>query len=265
MIFLILFFAITIILYIIIVRKIHDFSYPTVDLQNFKENNLKKVLFIYPHPDDETMSSGGLIHKMSKDKFFNVHVVSITKGECGDEKLKLEPKELGSVREQEFAHALKTLGVSNLEIWSFPDGSTTNHINEIRSGIKKYITKNQINLIVTYEKYGLYGHPDHVLLSEIIYSLKNSNIKVLYSTLPSKILKHLSLPKKLTYKDRTIEMSHKVISDPEFKINITGSIIHKYLAAKKYKSQRLGSKKMPLWLMALFGNYEYYTSKYKKL
>ena len=31
-------------------------------------NNYKNVLFIYPHPDDETMSSGALINHFAKSK-----------------------------------------------------------------------------------------------------------------------------------------------------------------------------------------------------
>lgn len=239
------------------------------DLINLKLNPDKKtkILFIYPHPDDETMTSGSLMSRLVDDQRFEVYAVSVTHGEHGDEKYKLPPYELAEVRKSEFKQAMETLGVKRLDLWNFIDGNMSGQEKEIKAKVTEFITKNEIDVVVTFERLGLYGHPDHILLSKVVneisLELKERNIKVLYSTLPDSIIKRLNLPKTLTYKDRVVQLNPENISDPEFKINGFRYILKKYMAARKYKSQNLTGGKMPLLFAILRIPYEYYTTKYE--
>lgn len=221
------------------------------------------VLVIYPHPDDELVFSGGLINKLSRCEGVNLYVISTTKGEYGDEILKLPPKELGGVRSKEFHEVMNILGCKNFNLWDFTDGQMTSQKEEVKSKIREFIKKYNIDLVVTYEKFGLYGHPDHIILSMIVHELSQElNFKVLYSTLPAKVLKRLDMPKTLTYKDKVVELKLDGIAKPELKLNTTLNIPERYESAKKYKSQNIDRGK-PLWLVNLFANYEYYTTKYE--
>jgi len=69
----------------VVILRLHSVRLPSLKLSDLKKKGIKNVLFIYPHPDDEAMSAGGLITKMSRDPEFTTYVVDITKGEHGDE------------------------------------------------------------------------------------------------------------------------------------------------------------------------------------
>lgn len=245
--------------YLILSYKFNDISVPNLRLP--KKGN---ILIIYPHPDDELGMSGGLINKLSKRKGINLYVVSTTKGENGDELLKLPPEELGIVRKKEFVKVQHVLGTQHFEIWDFSDGGMVSQENEVKEKIKEFIQNKNINLAITYEKLGLYGHPDHIILSKIIHELSNEmTLDVLYSTLPNKILERLNLPKTLTYKDRVVELTLDKITTPEYKLNIISNLPKRYRASKEYKSQNI-ARGRPLWLVNLFSNYEYYTKTYSE-
>lgn len=245
----------------VMVFKLHSVKLPNLKLRELKKKGIKNVLFIYPHPDDEIMSAGGLISKMSNDTDFNVCVVDITKGERGDEILKVTPKVLGAIREQEFYKALFTIGIRNCEIWDFPDGSVPLKLKDLRKAIEKYIKDKEIDLVITYERFGIYGHQDHVNLSKVIHeiSLDNKKLKVLYSTISPQIAKLMNIKGSIHGLDLEEFETNEL---PEFKLPIFGELLTKYRALRRYRSQNL-SQKFPLWVTILISPYEYYTTKYK--
>jgi N-acetylglucosamine malate deacetylase 1 len=79
------------------------------------------VLAVAPHPDDEVLGCGGSIvrHIQARRQAF---VVYLSSGEHGS--ADRPPAELGPLREQEAAEAMRTLGVpdANLRFLRFPDG-----------------------------------------------------------------------------------------------------------------------------------------------
>src|SRR6185369_17181378 len=91
-----------------------------------------KYLFIFPHPDDETIACAATIKKLV-DAGEHVTVVSVTDGGAGEVKQEAEAmlKELGSVsklRRYEFAQAVEFLGVTETRILDFEDGQMTNQM-----------------------------------------------------------------------------------------------------------------------------------------
>ncbi|MEO6729376.1 MAG: PIG-L family deacetylase, partial [Candidatus Dojkabacteria bacterium] len=244
----------------VIILKLHPVRLPNLKLSNIKRKGIKNVLFIYPHPDDEVMSAGGLICKMSRDPELNVFVVDITKGERGDEIMKVTPKVLGAIREQEYYKALFTVGIGNAEIWDFPDGSVPAKVKELKKTIEKYIEENKIDFVITYERFGIYGHQDHVNLSKVIYEIskENKKLKVLYSTISPQIAKMINIKDGIKGLELEDFESNEV---PEMKLPIYSELLTKYRALRKYKSQNL-SQKYPLWVTILMSPYEYYTTKY---
>ncbi|MEP7103356.1 MAG: PIG-L family deacetylase [Candidatus Dojkabacteria bacterium] len=250
--------------YIMILILLQDLHFPNLELKKFqvKDSESKtNVLFIFPHPDDEVMSSGGLLRKLVKDKNFNVFVVDVTKGDRGDEILKLSPEELGKVRESEFKIVMKIVGVKNGEVWDIPDGKVPENFEKLKRQVEEFIQKNNINLVVTYEKWGVYGHQDHVALSKVVHEISESNkdVKVLYSTIGPKVARSLNLKKYIKGLDLANFESNE---PPEFKLFTLKEAFARFLAARQYKSQNL-SHKYPLWVTILMNPYEYYTTKYE--
>ncbi len=182
--------------YLILFFALNSLDYPDLDINKILTGKDKyKVLVIYPHPDDETMASGGLMAKLAYDSKYNVKCVTITTGQKGDELIKLPPKELGDLRAKEFASAMKVLKIKNFEAWNFMDGNVRNEDKELRLRIKELLDKFSPDLIITYEKSGVYGHPDHVALSRIVTDVsKNYPAKLLYTTISDRQAKFAHLP-----------------------------------------------------------------------
>lgn len=139
----------------------------------------KKILCIFPHPDDETFATGSLLQTAQKLDITTI-AVSLTHGELGYSKTaKGDP--LYKMREQEFRQAVLTLGVDFTEIGNLPDGKLREEETALRNSIKVYIEKYNPDLVVTYDHGGLTGHPDHIITSVITLELcKEKKIPLLF-------------------------------------------------------------------------------------
>lgn len=248
----ILIFFLVLISTVILIILINDFNVKSLFPSEFKS---KKILFIYPHPDDEILASGGLISALPKNNFF---VISVTKGEKGNEKFKLSPKDLGKLRENEFRRAMARLGVKNFEIWDFSDGGINTQSHELFNKISDFIVKNKIDTVATFERTGIYGHQDHVALSKMVNDL--NTVSKLFSTLPLKIEKLYNIQGRIKNLDLVKNSNNE---PPEFKIFTGFSIIKRYYALKSYRSQHLGHR-LPLLLKLILMPFEYYTTNWKK-
>lgn len=221
-----------------------------------------KILAIDPHPDDETMTSGGFLSKFGEDQRVDIKHICITKGEKGDELLKITEAELAKTREMEYNNAIEILGVDSYEIWNFQDGQIDRRIEQIKKKLFKEVNKFSPDLILVYERAGLYGHPDHIALTSLVYDVVNSEvfskqkkIKILYKTLPKNVLKHMKLPLHMA-NGKKIEQA-----PPIYRLPVWQYLFQKYRAVKQHKSQNLTHGK-PLWLLMLLFNNEYFTDKY---
>lgn len=244
--------------WVILVLYVNDFSLSNLNLKRFLGKSEFKSIVIYPHPDDETMASGGLIQKLKN--FGEVKVITATKGQYGTELLNLPPEELAYVRSNEFMYAMNKLEINNYEQWEFIDGTLVDSHSQLVEKIEETIKSFNPDLIVTYERSGVYGHRDHIALSSAVKNVSDNNktIKVLYSTLPAKILKKFMLPSQINGVPIP-EFQKQMV--PEFKIFTLPNNFAKLKAAKGYKSQNL-SRGIPLEVINAVGIFEYYTTKY---
>ncbi|MDF2535869.1 MAG: hypothetical protein K0R18_2028 [Bacillales bacterium] len=163
----------------------------------FPSNVPKRMMVIFPHPDDEINIAGTVI-KARKEEKARVTMVVLTKGEAGTTGGLVSQEELGETRSKEGKHSSKIMGAKLVQ-GAYPDGK----LNEVgHAKLKEYlyqqIQRYQPTIILTYDdKIGLYGHPDHVLTSRIIREIvqehqQDSSFSVdrLYmSTLPQPIIK----------------------------------------------------------------------------
>ncbi len=229
-------------------------------LQIHAKKQKVRVLFVYPHPDDEVMASGSLITKLARmSQKFEVHVISVTKGELGNAKLKVSKEKLKEVRSNEFLRALNKIGEVNAQVEDFGDCKVESKTNEIKNYLRNFIKINQIEIVFTYEKTGLYGHPDHVALSKYVHELSREvKFKVFYSTIPHRIEKLAAIRKQI----HGLELHNdELCQKPKFKFFSIYGQWKKYLATKEYKSQNLVYI-VPVLLKAFLVPYEYYTDEY---
>lgn len=139
------------------------------------------VLFIFAHPDDETFGCGGLL-ALLRDQGATTSYVVATRGEAGEIRVPglATPATLGAVRERELRRALDLLGVNELRLLGYRDsgmaGTAPNDDprafiqadrDEVVAHLVGHIRELRPSTVVTFGPDGIYGHPDHILISEL--------------------------------------------------------------------------------------------------
>jgi len=144
------------------------------NISNFKN---KKVLVIFPHPDDETVMTGGLIQKLHS-LGSKVTLVCLTSGDQGKIHIHGHGLSLGQIRKGEFTRAVTRLGVTDFEIFNFPDGKLR-QTRIWQPVVTEYVR--HFDLVFTYDPSGVTGHPDHIALSlYLIKLLKKSKTQLCF-------------------------------------------------------------------------------------
>ena len=146
---------------------------------------MKRALFVHAHPDDETINNGATMAQLVEDGVA-VTLVTCTRGEEGEvlvtdlAHLASNAEDgLGAHREIELAQAMKELGVQDHRFLGQPGefrdsgmmGSAQNENpkcfwrTDVESAAKRMaaiIDEIKPQIMVTYDEFGGYGHPDHI-------------------------------------------------------------------------------------------------------
>src|SRR5690348_17962879 len=133
---------------------------------------------VHAHPDDEAISTGGVLARYSAEGFRTV-LVTCTDGGCGDGPGGVKPGEPGhdhdtvvALRQAELDASCQILGVSHLELLGYPDsgmmGWESNDapgsfwrtpVDEAAAKLAALFERYQPYVVVTYDENGFYGHP----------------------------------------------------------------------------------------------------------
>lgn len=239
----------------------NDFSIRSRSLKQISSGS-KKVLIVFPHADDEVLSTGGLISALSHNGV-EVYWYILTKGEKGNETATID-ENLKNIRINESKKAAQIYGINNLVQSDYPDNGVDEYKDKLSSELRETITNINPDLIITYDLAGLYGHPDHIVVSEMVTELVKkdfSNIRLWYVSFPKKILDTVLLPEQMA-KDEAFKEKR---SYPDFKVWVGfDGVLPKIQAVYTYKSQRQSYangfpiKFIPLWFYVSLTPYEYY-------
>jgi LmbE family N-acetylglucosaminyl deacetylase len=90
-------------------------------MKNLTISDKDRILIIAPHPDDETIGTGGLLLKYPGQCF----VLVVTDGCQGDKMI--APTEMRRIRKQEFLDTMKFVGVNQYDFLEIPDGELINN------------------------------------------------------------------------------------------------------------------------------------------
>lgn len=136
---------------------------------------MKRLLAVFAHPDDEGAIGGSLARYIQEG--VQVTLVCATKGEAGEisDPSLATPKNLGAVREAELRCACAALGISDLRLLGYCDSgmdgtdendSPTAFIqadpDEVKSKLVRIMRETRPHVVITFEPFGWYGHPDHI-------------------------------------------------------------------------------------------------------
>jgi len=134
------------------------------------------LLCVHPHPDDETISCGGILARAAASGNRAV-VVTCTGGEEGENLagIDLGDRDLPELRREELADALAALGVDHHHWLGYRDSGmadtpTNDHpdsfhrapVDEAASRLATIIRAERPEVVVSDDRNGTYGHPDHI-------------------------------------------------------------------------------------------------------
>jgi LmbE family N-acetylglucosaminyl deacetylase len=128
---------------------------------------------ILAHPDDESLGTGGILAKYSAEGA-QVSLVTATRGQSGrflHHRAGPEhpgPERLGIIREAELRCAAQTLGVADVSVLDYVDGSLDRvDPRESIAEVAAHVRRLRPQVVVTFPPDGAYGHPDHIAISQI--------------------------------------------------------------------------------------------------
>ena len=127
---------------------------------------MSAVVFLHAHPDDEAIFTGGTMAMLS-DAGHRVVLVVATRGELGGTTAEL--------RMEETCRAAELLGVGRVEFLRWhdsgmagepgndaPDAFCRAPLDEATAAVAAVLREESAAAMVTYDEWGIYGHPDHV-------------------------------------------------------------------------------------------------------
>lgn len=137
------------------------------------------LLCVHAHPDDESISTGGVLARYA-DQGIRTAVVTCTLGERGEvvgpgmDPDEIRPR-LSQVREAELTHALEILAAGSPRFLGYADsgmmGTDGNDdgasfwrapFDDAVGRMVAQIRALRPDVVVTYDAFGGYGHPDHI-------------------------------------------------------------------------------------------------------
>jgi LmbE family N-acetylglucosaminyl deacetylase len=124
---------------------------------------------VLAHPDDESLGTGGILARYSREGVATF-VLTATRGERGrfdDKGTSPGPAIVGQTREAELRAAARELGVREVSLLDYHDGEL-DHADAVEASekIAGHIRRVQPQVVVTFDPFGAYGHPDHIAISQ---------------------------------------------------------------------------------------------------
>lgn len=128
-----------------------------------------KLMCVFAHPDDESLATGGILSRYAAEGV-ETAVITATRGQRGwfgpeDENPGLEA--LGQIREGELRAATRVLGVAETIVLDYIDGELDQADPQaVTAQIAAHIRRIRPHVLITFDPTGVYGHPDHIAISQ---------------------------------------------------------------------------------------------------
>jgi LmbE family N-acetylglucosaminyl deacetylase len=165
---------------------------------------------VHAHPDDEAISTGGILARYA-DEGVRTVLVTCTNGELGDAPGEIKPDDpahdprvVVPLRRRELEASSRALGVSHLELLGYHDSGMEGWpqndapgsfwqvpVEEAGHRLASLMRHYRPQVVVTYDEHGFYGHPDHIQANRITHAaIAECGIpdKLYYTALPRSAL-----------------------------------------------------------------------------
>jgi LmbE family N-acetylglucosaminyl deacetylase len=123
------------------------------------------LIVLAPHPDDETLGAGGLIHTWVAVHNLPVTIVSVTDGESACPEI----PDLRALRRRELDLARQDLATAGIEVvrLGIPDGQVEHHRQELVEALRR-VTPEGATIVAPFEQD---AHPDHNETGRVAWEL----------------------------------------------------------------------------------------------
>jgi len=129
-----------------------------------------RLLYILPHPDDESFGPGPVISKYISEGH-EVHLLTLTKGGATRQRLRLNLsiEQMGEVRYKEMLEVKKVLKLTSMTVLDLVDsGLKEMDPREIEKIVYNHILKIKPHVILTYPVSGISGFYDHLVCHAVV-------------------------------------------------------------------------------------------------
>ena len=182
-------------------------------------NASKRLLLVHAHPDDETINNGATMAKYAAEGV-QVTLVTCTRGEEGEVLVESlanlassRDDKLGEHREIELKNAMVHLGINDFRFLGSPNkkwrdsgmiGTAQNErkdvfwqadLTEAAQELVNIILEIKPQVLITYDEFGGYGHPDHIkanqvamLAAELASNQGWKISKIYWNTMPKSVI-----------------------------------------------------------------------------
>ncbi|HET9191887.1 MAG TPA: PIG-L deacetylase family protein [Vicinamibacterales bacterium] len=129
-----------------------------------------RLMCVLAHPDDESLGTGGTLARYAAEGV-ETSLLTATRGErgrFGDAGEQPGPDVVGRTREAELRAAADILGIRDLAVLGYPDG-TLDSVDPMaaQEAIASHFCRVKPHVVITFGPDGAYGHPDHVAISQL--------------------------------------------------------------------------------------------------
>ena len=175
-----------------------------------------RMLLVHAHPDDETINNGATM-ALYAALGAQVTLITCTRGEEGEvltpeltHLASSETDSLGEHREIELANAMKALGVTDFRFLAEGEGKYRDSgmmgtepnnrpdvfwqadFEEASDYLVKVIEEVKPHILITYDEFGGYGHPDHIQAHRIAMLAAEKSTwqiqKIYWNTMPKSVI-----------------------------------------------------------------------------
>lgn len=128
-----------------------------------------KILYVFPHPDDESFGPAGAMHAQLQQGH-EVYLLTLTRGGATKQRFRLgiSIDEMGEIRYKEMLAVEKTLGLSGMTVLDLPDSGLKNmDPREIEQVVANHIKEIKPDILVSYPVHGISGFHDHLVMHAV--------------------------------------------------------------------------------------------------
>ncbi|MBV9660728.1 MAG: PIG-L family deacetylase [Acidimicrobiales bacterium] len=164
------------------------------------------LMAVHAHPDDESLSTGGILARYAAEGA-RIVLVTCTDGGAGDDAGGVKPEDEAHDRDAviaerrlELERSCEVLGVTDLEMLDYRDSGMmgwaqndepgsfwTTPVEDGAARLGELFRRYQPQVVVTYDPNGFYGHPDHIQAHRItVAAAEQTGIpaKLYYTAVP---------------------------------------------------------------------------------